>query len=247
MSLKIEAIKTDKDKIKHRPMMANHVIPKHPFRVILSGPSGSGKTNLLNNLLTKAHFYGIDDSGKCYHDDIYFFSQTGKQDSLVKYLENKCKLPKKNIMSEFDQKKIMQIIDKQKADIARKGFDRSKKVLIILEDVQADKKFLASKTLKELYFMGRHYSISVILLGQSFMETPRNLRMQATNLFIFPCKLSEQKRINDEFCPAGQSKKTMDEMIKYCTSDAYSFMHINLQVPQSIRYRKNLDTVLKIE
>lgn len=242
--LKINKIETNKKNIKVRPLMSAGVIPSHPKRVIVSGPSGSGKTNLFMNLMTRPEFYGKDDNSKHYFDEIYVFSPTGKSDDLMEYLQKKCGIKPENIKTEFSEKDISSIVNKQKSVVESKGIEKSPKVLIVLEDIQADVKFLNSKTLKTLFMMGRHYNCSIWLLGQSYMMTPRSLRLQANNLILFPSKESEQKRIIDEFCPPHNTNKQMGDIIKYATSEPYSFLHINQDLPMDRRYRKNLTSII---
>ena len=56
-TMKIVKIDSSKHKIKQRIMMNADVIPKHPSISVFSGSQGGGTSTLVNNLLTKPHFY----------------------------------------------------------------------------------------------------------------------------------------------------------------------------------------------
>lgn len=246
--LKIVPFETKKHSIKQRSSMKDFIIPKHPSSTIFNGRSGSGKSNLLVNLLTKPEFYGKI-NGKHYFDKIHLFSPTaGDMDDLCTHLKDHANLKGDDIHNEFDQEMLMGIMDKQAKIIKKKGdISKAPKVLILLDDIQSDKKFLASKAIKRLFLMNRHYGISTWLCGQSFNLTPRACRLQANNLFMFPMGGSEMKVLLDEFTPPGLNKKEFQQLVEYATGEQYQFLHINMKAPPKERFRKNLDTILEIQ
>jgi hypothetical protein len=251
---KIVPFKTNKAKIKLRKIMEDGVIPHHPASVIINGHSGSGKSQLLVNLLSRPEFYGKrkDEAKKGkpshYFDQIYMFSPTaGEQDDLCQHLQTYCDLKKSDIHNEFDQELLLGILDKQAKEINEKGIHKSRKVLLILDDIQSDKKFLRSKAIKRLFLMNRHFNTSTYLCGQSFNLTPRSCRLQANNIFIFPMGGSERKILIDEFTPPGLNKKEFGELVDYATHEQYNFLHINRKKPPRERFRKNLDQIIWLE
>jgi hypothetical protein len=243
--LKIVPYPTNKHKIKQRPNMENHVIPTHASAVIFNGKSGSGKTNLLVNIMSRPEFYGIDGSGKPYFDIVFLFSPTANGgDDLVRFLD----IPKKRIFTEFDTTALDNIIATQKDLIEeKKDITKSPKMLIIFEDIQSDKKFMNSKSFLKCFIQCRHLNISTFLLSQSFTRTPRACRLQANNIFLFPCSRSERKLLIDEFTPPRLSKREFGDLIDHATSDDHSFLHINMREMPRTRFRKNLDEILKLQ
>jgi hypothetical protein len=189
--LKIIPYKTDKNKIKQRPLMQTNVIPRHASSVIFNGASGSGKTMLLVNLLTRPQFYGaLPGKKKGYFDVVFLFSPTaGGADDLSSYLD----IPANRVCTDFDTDKLERILKTQKEYIDKNGLLKSPKILIIFEDIQSDAAFMRTRCFKKCFIQSRHLNISSWLLGQSFNLTPRFARLQANNLFLFPCSLSEQK------------------------------------------------------
>ena len=100
--LAIKPYQSDKDNIEQRQLMQQNIIPRFASSVYLVGSSASGKSTLLLNLMLKPQFYGG------YFDEVWHFSETAGIDSLAKQL----KIPKKNQINNFDQKKLKEILEK---------------------------------------------------------------------------------------------------------------------------------------
>jgi hypothetical protein len=233
--LVIGPLPTDKKKIKQVPNAEAGIIPTHASNVIFSGCTGSGKTNLMITLLIRPNFY------KGYFDKIYLFSPTAKGgDDLVKYIKPT------EIISNFDIKRVEEIIADQQKDIADKGIVKSDKILILYEDIQSDERFMRSKPFLRCFIQSRHLNMSTWLLGQSWTKTPRPCRLQANNVFFFPGSQSEVDLMCKEFTPPGLNKKQMAELITYATSEPFQFLHMNMRMPPKERFRKNLNELLKI-
>ena len=232
--LAIKSIETDKNNIPQRMLMKKDIIPRHPSSVLFNGSSGSGKSTLLLNLLTRKEFLGG------YFHDIYLFSPTGDTDDMFKTL----KIPKKNVFTELNPADLKKIMDKQERTIKKKGADKARRVLCIFEDVQGNKELMKSKPFLRAFIANRHFGISSWLCGQSFTKTPRACRLQANNIFYFKGSGSELKMICDEFCPGGMSRREFNQMVNMATAERYHFMHINMRVHQSERYRHNLAEIM---
>lgn len=256
-NLKIIPYKSDKDKIKQRPLMINDVIPRHASSVLFNGKSNSGKTQLLLNLVTRPHFYGKDckhtpdkpciagpGMNNCaYFDLVFLMSPTADGgDDLPKYLG----IPEDRIFTEPSEETLKGIMETQKNLIQQYGIAKSPKILVIMDDVQSDSRFLNSKPVLKAFIQNRHLNISTYLLGQSWTRTPRTCRLQANNIFFFKGSGSEHKLLIDEFCPAGMKKKEFAELVDYATSEPYSFLHINMRKPTETRYCKNLDEIIDL-
>lgn len=237
----IVPFKTNKQKIKQRPLMKQGVIPKHPASVIFNGRSGSGKSNLIINLLTRPEFYGPPEDS--YFDIIYLFSPTAESDDLPEYLG----LPEKRIFLNFDLPALNDIIKTQENLIKKKGILKSPKILLLLDDIQSDSKFLRSKEIKRCFIQNRHLNISTWLAGQSFKLTPRCCRLQAMNVIYFPGSGSEIECLCEEFTPPRMSKKEFQKIINYATKDRYNFLHIAMNEAPKTRFRKNLDEILELK
>jgi hypothetical protein len=246
--LSIIPFPTAKTKIGQRKLMEDHVLPTHPSSVIINGKSGSGKSQLIINMLCRGDMYGFDKDNKHYFDEIYFFSPTaGKMDDLCEHLLDYTCLKEENIYNEFDENKLNEILENQKNEINEKGIEKAKKILILLDDIQQDQKFLRSKTILKIFTTNRHYNSSVFLCGQSFTKTPRACRLQANNIMFFAGSKSETDKIVEEYAPPKLSKRDFNDLIDQVLDEPYNFLHINMREPWKTRYRKNLNTLINLE
>lgn len=235
--LKINALPTEKSKIKQRKLMEQDVIPRHPSRTLFVGKSNSGKSNLMINMLVKPDMYHK------YFDEIYLISPTANiLDDLPKFLN----LPHDRVHNELDPIIIDKIMDSQISKIEEKGIEKSPKTLIILDDIQSSPSFMRSNGLTALFVQGRHYNISTFCCIQQYKKLPKVARLQASNVFFFPSSLSEVDALVEDFTPPLMSKNDFKEMVKYATFEPYNFMHINCFCQFKERYRKNLDTMLEL-
>ncbi len=245
--LKVIPYPTSKSKIKQRPLMKELIIPKHPSRVIFNGKSGSGKSNLLTFLCSQPHMYGKTNPKKdnsMYFDIVFLFSPTADgQDDLPKYLN----LKEKRIFTDFNVQALDNILAIQDEIIKEYGIEKSPKMLIIFDDIQSDVKFMNSKSFTRCFIQGRHLNATIFVCGQSWTKLPRVCRLQATNVFFFPSSQSEVDILSNEYTPPNTSKKDFQELIKLATSKQYNFLHINCDAPIENRFRRNLDTILKIK
>ena len=246
--LSIVPFPTSKSKIEQRELMEKNILPTHPSSVIINGKSGSGKSQLIINMLCREDMYGFDKNKKHYFDEIFFFSPTaGKMDDLCEHLLDYTCLKEENIYNDFDENKLNEILENQKNEINEKGIEKAKKILILLDDIQQDQKFLRSKTILKIFTTNRHYNCSVYLCGQSFTKTPRACRLQANNIMFFAGSKSETDKIVEEYAPPKLTKRDFNDLIDQVLNDPYNFLHINMRQPWKTRYRKNLNTLINLE
>ena len=243
--LEIVRFESNKHKIKERQSMTENIIPRLGTSTIINGKSGSGKTNLLLNLYLKKEFWGkqkeSDKTG--YFDLTFFFSPTAESDDLPEYMN----IDKKRIVTEDFENKLEHIFTVQDRIIKTKGLDKSPKILLIYDDMQADQRFLRSKIFMRSFIANRHSNTTTIFLGQSFTKTPRVCRLQASNIMIFPSSESEIALLVDEYCPPNTTNKQFYELVKHATKEKYNFLHINMKADPEQRFRKNLNIILSID
>jgi len=239
----IKAIETSKNKVKVSEYQKEHVIPKHPFRAILSGCSGSGKSNLLINLLTNKKFY------KDFFDIIFLISPTaGKLDDSYIALENSKTKSKLAIISDLDPEKIEGIMDINKEIIEDKGVHKAPRILLVYDDIISDTKFMNSRPFVHSFVASRHYNASVIVCTQRFNSVPRVCRLQANAIFFFKGTNSEQEVLAQEFCPPNfHWKKEFMRVIDHATNEKYSFLFINGQADREHRYRIGLHNIMELQ
>lgn len=238
----IQEISTSKNKVKVSEYQTAHIIPKHPFRAILSGRSGSGKSNLLINLLTNEKFY------KNFFDVIFLISPTaGKlDDSYVALTESKQK-SKIAIINVLDPDTIEDIMEINKGIIEEEGVDKAPRILMCYDDIISDTKFMNSRPFVHSFVASRHYNASVIVCTQRFNSVPRVCRLQANAIFYFKGTNSEQEVLGQEFCPPGYRwRREFLPIIDFATKEKYSFLFINGQADSEHQYRIGLHQIMEL-
>ena len=224
--------------------MKSEVLPPHPFRAIISGCSGSGKTNLLLDLLTCPNKY------HGYFDLCFVISPTAsKLDDSFSLLINKMKKSKTKlfIINKPTEEQIEHIMTLNKEIIEEQGLVKSPKILIIYDDIIAEKKLLNTRAFLQSFIASRHYNASVIIATQKFKSVPRTCRVQASAIFYFRGTHSEDEALCEDYCPPKYNKKEFMGILNHATRIPYSFLFINNHVGFRTRYRECLHTILTLD
>ena len=241
INLKIEALPTSKSKVKRSCMMEENIVPAHPFRLHISGSSGSGKTNCLLTMLTRREFY------KNYFHIIFIVSLTAKKtDDVYDILEENKGRTKIAFINELDETIIGDIMDIASGIVEEVKAHKAPRVLMVFDDVVSEKKFLNKKEFTKCFIMSRHFNMSSIILSQKYNATPRTCRLNCDAVIYFPGSVSEDLVITDDYCAPGYSKREFLQILKFATSEPYSFFFINMKCLHKCRYRRNFDTILEL-
>ena len=188
-----------------RPLMKQGLIPKPLNSIVFVGSTGSGKTNTFLNMLMHEQMY------KDYFDEVYLFSMSAKLDPLFK----QAGLKKDNIIGDDILGKTSELLQQQKTDLEENNFAKAKSLMFIYEDSTGNAKLLKSKELVTVFTMGRHLKITIVIMVHKYKSIPPTIRLNASQLAIFPCAGSQQIQLVDDYCPAGCHKKTFYEMLEY--------------------------------
>lgn len=225
----IREIKYNKTKIKQCVAAEAGVLPIHPFRMYIVGASQSGKTNLVLNLLTRPEMYR-----DFYGQNILVISPTAR--NLDKSYEVLNLPPENYFPCSIDVLSRIFELSKQ-----AKRENRDKPLLIILDDIIANKTFCRSKELIELLVQSRHYNISCMILSQSYHRIDKTIRLNCSCIIYFKGSNRELEILADDFCPPGYSKRQFMKLIAQTTDPKYSFLFIDLhRTIDQARYRQNL-------
>ena len=228
-----------------------HLDGMAPIRCIVTGSSGSGKGILIANLITDifAHKW----------ERVYVFSKTAKTDhtweAVDKFLRKNLKIPEDEqlFFDDFDVNKLNEIIETQKRIIEyqkKKNQNPLLQIAIIIDDFGGDENIMRHKkgeALKNLFLMGRHFGINVIISVQKYRLAGTVMRTQATLLMYFKARsmndLEAFLEENSALAPGG--KKQLMEIYKMATAEPFGFLTINqLTKDPSKIFMKNLESYL---
>lgn len=238
MDYKITPIKTEKSNVPLKKCQKLGLVSKFPSSTLISSRSGAGKTTLLTNLLTKKQFLGN------YYHTIIIYSPTlhAQIDDSLEVLN----VPRDNIIAHVTDESIELFLQKRAEEIKKHGIKwvcENNRVLLLMDDVVGDQKFIQSNLCSTLFSTLRHYLCSITVVIQSLMLASRSVRIQASQIFLFQCTNSERQRIIDELSQRA-TKKQFGKMLDYATNAPYDFLNINNHAPPSDRLRRNFDEVL---
>jgi hypothetical protein len=238
--LTVKALPTDKSDLPQTEYMKKKIISKFPSMTLNIGRSGSGKSTVVAHMMSDKKMYGS------FFHTIHLFSPTGDQDDLVKHL----KIPKRNIHTKPSEEDLINIIEKQNKLIKSRGIEwtgKNSRVLIIFDDIVANKKFLSGEGMLKVATMGRHSLISSIVNTQSYTKIPRAIRLQANAVILFPSSLSEVERVVEDHCPPHKPKKQFRHLVETATTGKHNFLYIMCPEPAETRFRKCFHSYLRME
>ena len=139
------------------------------FRLLIAGESGCGKTNTLMHILRKPLVY---------YDKIYIYSPNHQQEKIQDF---------KNLMDSISEKvgnSVLEIGGPDEIKNTNEYFSNNRK--IVLFDVVINALEKIQNKIANHWTDGRHHSISPIYLSQSYYDVPKILRLNCTNMILYP-------------------------------------------------------------
>jgi hypothetical protein len=227
--------------IKHpnrKHFKCNELLPQPPFMLLMAAPRYSGKTNLLINML-------IDNDMYCKKfDEIFVWSKSYHNDNKWRAIHFDKDYESSHVFEDYNDVAVKKLFNSIR--------DRSKKkqkveVLFIFDDMIADNIQNSHKiqVLDAIAATGRHFDISAIIIFQKFMKFTPIVRENATNIVIFEQKNSTALEVIADEYKGAMTKKQFYQIYQEAIGEPFSFLHINLQVPeQEKRFRKNWNTII---
>jgi hypothetical protein len=208
--------------------------------MMFCGLSKSGKSTLLKNMLTDKQLLGG------YFHTIVMFSPTADADTTI---TKSLKLPKENVITNFTEEGLNEIIEAQRDRIKREGYNKVAKegrMLFIFDDCIAHQQFLKSKTIVDLTATVRHLLISVAFLIQSYRMVARACRINLRGIAFFESNRNETDVLCDEECHPSLNRKEFRRLIHAANGEKYNFLWINKDKQANERYMKCFNTILRI-
>ena len=216
------------------------ILPDQPCAMMFCGLSKSGKTTLLKKTLVDKNLLGG------YFHTIVMFSPTADCDTT---LTEALKLPEENIITNFEEEDLKVLIEAQRANIEKKGYNsvaRTNRMLFILDDCISHQRFLKCQTIIDLTATVRHLLISVVFLIQSYKMVCRPCRINLRGIAFFEANRNETDVLCDEECPPTLNRREFRQLISEATKEQYGFLFINKDRPYRERFLRNYDEVLEL-
>lgn len=202
---------------KRKKIIVHENLPTVPFYMTIVGKSNSGKTNLVVNQI---RFYKKIFKKKY----IFCFSKTYSQTlSDVKDIRMY-----NNMYSPDGENRISILMEIQKAIKSSGG--KPPQLLLIFDDMISDAELNKRRGIfTELFSMGRHYNMSIILTSQSYTLIPAVIRRMALYSIIYPIYNKKEYETMAVEMQRDKSEEEFDKIYKHCVRKQYGFMYIDMQ------------------
>ena len=148
------------------------------FRLLIAGESGCGKTNTLMHILRKP---------LAYYDKIYLFSPNLHQDKIQDLQE---------LMQKISEKVGYPVLEMNGPEDVKNTTDYpsdNRKIVIFDDMVNAPEKI--QKKIANHFTDGRHHGISPVYLTQSYYDTPSKIRLNSSNMILYPPPTENHKKL----------------------------------------------------
>lgn len=162
-----------------------------------------------------------------------------------------------NFYEDYDDDEFKELMKEQDNMIAfLKEHDYPKyladRILIIFDDLVGSDLFKSRFFKVRFYYIyrlgfntrHRHYSVSAIMVTQSYKEVQKTIRTQWSGLLVYEIGNEQEVFVIYEEYSMGLNFKEWLEVYRHCTEKDYSFMFINFQKPKKERIMKNFTEVV---
>lgn len=211
----------------------NPYLPKRIFRWLVCGESGSGKTLLTTNILFK---------GWLDFERICIFAPSLKDNDeyvgimdIMKEVAAKKEIPLKELL----------ITGESISDIPPLEQLEGKRTVVVFDDFLTESQ--SHQKIIETYFTrGRHKSLCIFYLSQSYFSTPKLIRKNANVISLFQMDNREVQELARNL-GMGIGKEKKNKLIDFydkATGKPHGFLHIDTtQKYEWAKYRSGLDGI----
>ena len=161
-------------------------------RICILGKTNSGKSVLLKYIVNQH---------KTEFDKIFVICPTEEINGFYSDL-----VPQNCIFSDFNEEWLNKLI-KKLTDIRKENKEKKINVLLILDDLGSDAKFITSDSFKRTCVRGRHLNISMIVSCQYLTQVPPICRSNICSLIVGQMNIQSQQLLADEFLYGSIDRK----------------------------------------
>ena len=197
------------------PMLSN--LDNYKLTCLIGLPA-SGKTSLLISWLTGK---GDKKVFRKVFDSVLVCMPVASRSSLKKNIFKNH--PAEKLFNELNNDSMSQIYESLQTYSSEK-----KSTLLILDDVGASlRQNEIQKKLKEIVYNRRHMRVHIIMLMQSYISMPREIRKLINNAILFkPSKVEAETLLNELF---EMDKHDVLELMRYAYDKPHQYLFLNVQ------------------
>ena len=148
------------------------------FRLLIAGESGCGKTNTLMHILRQPLVY---------YDKIFIYSPNLHQEKIQDLQE---------LMGRVSEKvgyPVLEVSGPEEIKNTTEYSSDNRKIVVFDDVINAPEKI--QKKIANHWTDGRHHGISPIYLSQSYYDTPQKLRLNCSNMILYPPTTQNHKNL----------------------------------------------------
>ena len=228
--MKIEKIVNDKMDLKipqfvcdgHlSPNLNNYPMLSHLngfFFTAIIGRPGSGKTSMLVSWLTGKSENKVF---RKVFNHVLVVMPTSSRQSMKKNIFKNHDAGK--MWDDLDYKTIMSIYER-----LEDSSEQKETTLLILDDVGASLKRKEIQTmLRKIVYNRRHLKVHIIILLQSYMSVPKEVRKIFSNIILFkPSKIEMENLMNEQF---EMNKDDSLDLMNYAFNERHDYLFLNVE------------------
>ncbi len=194
------------------------------------GKPGSGKTSLLVSFLSGRGKNKV--FRKCFNHILLVMPESSRKSMKENIFQNH---PEDKMYEELNMESINSIYEKLLNSTAE-----DENTLLILDDVGASlKNNDIQKVLRKIIFNRRHLKCHIVMLLQSFISCPKEVRKLFTNLFMFKPSKVEFQTLFDELFETAKDKAIDVMNVAYDKPHQYLMLNVESQ-----RMYKGFDEII---
>ena len=198
--------------------------------ISIIGKPGSGKTSLLVSFLTGKGPNKV--FRKCFNHVLVVMPTPSRNSMKHNIFENH---PEDKLFDSLTFESLNEINNK-----LHNNSSQNENTLLILDDIGASLKNKSIQLLlREIIYNRRHLKVQIVMLLQSFISIPKEIRGMMTNIFMFkPSKNSFEKLFEELF---ENAKSKMLDIMKIAFDEHHNYLMLNID---SQKMYKGFDEII---
>ena len=223
-----------------------------PMRLIIVSKTGGGKSSLLGNLLLKEDGY----KGDFMPENVFIFSGSLAGDVKMKVITRELDIEPENQFSDYNEEALEGIYDylvSRFNDLVDEGVKDKKELnsLIILDDLAYSNAFKDSgknDQIKRIFFNGRKFCISIIIISQKYTSVSTPLRENLSGLIIGGSSNKQIELVAGDHNYLKGGYNSFRRMFLDATKEPYHNLIINFDTNKnSIYYNNRFEAITEYE